>query len=69
MFAHWSGNPFKADIPLKEHNEWESWTGETRTQINALTAQIAATETAINARVYALFDLTPEEIALLEANI
>lgn len=33
------------------------------------TAEIARIEGEINARVYALFDLTPEEIALLEASL
>lgn len=59
----------KADIPLKERNEWESWISETRSQINALSAQIQSIEDEINAAVYELFDLTPDEIALLEANI
>ncbi len=59
----------KADIPLKERNEWESWISETRSQINALSAQIQSAEDDINAAVYALFDLTPDEITLLEANI
>jgi hypothetical protein len=59
----------KSDIPLKERNEWENWISETRAQINALTATIKTTEDTINAQVYALFDLTPDEITLLEANI
>ncbi len=59
----------KADIPPKERNEWESWISDTRSQINALIAQIQSTEDEINAAVYELFDLTPDEIILLEANI
>ena len=59
----------KAAIPLQERNEWESWIAKTRAEINALTAEIARLEAEINAKVYALFDLTPEEITLLEANI
>ena len=59
----------KSDIPLKARNEWENWIAENRTQIHALSAQITAVEGEINAKVYALFNLTPEEIALLEANI
>ena len=59
----------KSDIPLKARNEWENWIAENRTQIHALSAQIAAAEAEINAKVYALFNLTPEEIELLEANI
>ena len=59
----------KATIPLQERNEWESWITKTRAENNALTAEIARLEAEINAKVYALFDLTPDEIALLEANI
>ena len=43
--------------------------GELRPQILALTAEIARIEDEINRKVYALFDLTDDEIALLEANI
>lgn len=59
----------KATIPLQERNEWENWITTTRSEINALTAEIARLESEIDQRVYALFELTPNEIALLEANI
>jgi len=59
----------KSDIPLKDRNEWENWISENRAKIHALSAEIARIENEINAKVYALFDLTPDEIALLEANI
>ena len=59
----------KNDIPLKDRNDWENWISENRTKILALTAEIAAIEDQINTKVYALFDLTREEIELLEANI
>lgn len=59
----------KARIPLQERNEWETWITTSRAEIHALTAEIARLEAEINARVYALFDLTPDEIALLEANV
>lgn len=59
----------KAEIPLKERSEWEDWITSTRAEINALTAEIARLEGEINAKVYELFDLTPEEIELLESNI
>ena len=58
----------KATIPLQDRNEWENWITKTRAEINALTAEVARLETEINAKVYALFDLTPDEIVLLEAN-
>lgn len=59
----------KTRIPLQERNDWESWITTSRAEIHALTAEIARLEAEINAKVYALFDLTPDEIALLEANV
>lgn len=59
----------KARIPVQERNEWENWITTSRAEIHALTAEIARLEAEINAKVYALFDLTPDEIALLEANV
>lgn len=59
----------KADIPLSERSDWEDWINGDRAEINRLTAQIKANEDKINALVYELFDLTPDEIELLEANI
>ncbi len=59
----------KAEIPLKERSEWEDWITETRGEINALTAEVSRLEGEINAQVYALFDLNPAEITLLEASI
>lgn len=59
----------KAKIPVQERNEWENWITISRAEIHALTAEITRLEAEINAKVYALFDLTPDEIALLEANV
>lgn len=59
----------KVEIPLKDRNDWEDLLNETRGKINSLTAEIAQAEAEINAKVYELFDLTAEEIELLEANI
>lgn len=59
----------KAKIPLAERNEWENWITTSRAEIHALSAEIARLEAEINARVYALFDLTADEIVLLEANV
>jgi Type I restriction-modification system methyltransferase subunit len=60
---------FKADIPLSERSDWEDWLTRDRAEINRLTAEIAQAEAEIDAIVYDLFDLTGEEIALLEAAI
>lgn len=59
----------KAKIPLQERNEWENWITTSRAEIHALTAEITRLEAEINGKVYALFDLTPEEVTLLEANV
>jgi hypothetical protein len=58
---------FKADIPLSERSDWEDWLKRDRAEVIRLTAEIAQAEARINSIVYELFDLTPDEIALLEA--
>ncbi len=60
---------YKADIPLGERSEWQDWFSAEQAQINQLTARITRNEAEINTIVYRLFDLTPDEIELLEANI
>lgn len=60
---------FKGEIPFKERNDWEDAINDARAQINALSATIKSTEDQINKLVYELFDLTDDEIKLLEANI
>jgi hypothetical protein len=59
-------NVFKQDIPLGERDEWEDWLAERRTEHERLTAEIVRLETELNARVYELFDLGPEEIQIIE---
>ena len=59
---------FKQDIPLKERDEWEAWLFDRQAQHRQQTQAIIRLETALNARVYALFKLTPAEIALIEAS-
>jgi hypothetical protein len=58
---------FKADIPLADRSAWEDWITRDRAEIARLSAEIAAAEARIDSIVYNLFDLTPEEIALLES--
>lgn len=60
---------FKQDIPLKDRSEWEDWMTKEKTEINRLTAVIEQHENQINQLVYELFDLTEDEIELLEAHI
>ena len=60
---------FKTDIPLAERSDWEDWIARDKAEIARLTAEIKQHEDEINTLVYALFDLTDDEIQLLEANI
>ncbi|MDZ4317664.1 MAG: DNA methyltransferase [Phenylobacterium sp.] len=60
---------FKADIPLAERSTWEDWITRDRSEIARLSAEIAKAEAEIDSIVYGLFDLTPDEIALLEAAV
>jgi len=60
---------FKADIPLNERTDWEDWFARDKSEIARLTGEIANNEADINTIVYKLFDLTEDEITLLEANV
>ena len=55
-------NPRTAD-------EWESYLIEKRSEHTRLTKALNAAETEINDRVYRLFDLTPDEIHLLQKEV
>ena len=60
---------FKADIPVKVRSDWEDLFVKGKAEIEELSAEIKRNEDEINAIVYKLFDLTPDEIALLEESI
>ena len=60
---------FHADVPVKERDEWVRYLTENAAEVRKLTAEIARAEREIDAIVYRLFDLTPDEIALLEASL
>ena len=60
---------FKVDIPLAERSDWQDWITRDKAEIARLSAEIKQAEAEIDAIVYDLFDLTPEEIELLEANV
>lgn len=57
---------FKQDIPLSERDEWEDWLEAQRDKHKRYTAEIVRLETGLNERVYALFDLMPDEIQIIE---
>ncbi|WP_050897747.1 Eco57I restriction-modification methylase domain-containing protein [Methylobacter tundripaludum] len=57
---------FKLDIPVKERGDWKDQLETGAQEIERLTLEIAKHERELNAAVYALFNLTTEEIALIE---
>jgi hypothetical protein len=57
---------FKREIPLRQRDDWEGWLAACRAEHKQRTAEIVRLETQLNARVYALFDLTAAEIKLIE---
>ena len=59
----------RAEIPLKQRGGREAYLADTAAQAQALTRQIESAERDIDAVVYGLFELTPEEIQLLEASL
>jgi type I restriction-modification system DNA methylase subunit len=60
---------FHTEIAVKERGEWEAYLASQAAEVRKLDAAIEKAECEINAIVYRLFDLTPDEIALLEASI
>ncbi len=60
---------FHADIALRERGEWESYLRDNAMHVRELSDRIASAEREIDRIVYGLFDLTPDEISLLEASL
>lgn len=54
---------------VRDRGEWEAYLSENAARVRALSDTIATAEREIDDIVYGLFDLTPEEIALLEASL
>jgi len=51
---------------LSERDEWEDWLEGRQEQHERRTAEIVRLETELNELVYGLFDLTPDEIQVIE---
>ena len=60
---------FKTEIKPKERTDWEAYLNEEGAKVKELSAEIETAEREIDKIVYGLFELTPDEIALLEASI
>jgi len=60
---------YRKDVALKERKAWEAYLAEHGEKVRKLGAEIAAAEREIDAVVYALFDLTGDEIKLIEASL
>jgi hypothetical protein len=60
---------FKIEIPVKDRDGWEKYLSEQSAKVIKLMAEIEAAEREIDAIVYQLFDLTSEEIKLLEDSL
>ncbi|MCG6206015.1 hypothetical protein LPW26_15300 [Rhodopseudomonas sp. HC1] len=54
---------------MKDRDGWESYLAEKSAQVIALGKQIEDAEREIDAIVYKLFELTGDEIELLEASL
>ena len=59
----------KIVLSLKQQDEWEEYFNDYKRQCNELSAQISSTDKEIDRMVYALYDLTEEEIAIVEDHI
>jgi len=57
---------FKQDVPLTERNAWEAYLKAESDKVRRLTAEIGDAEREIDQIVYRLFELAPDEIALIE---
>ena len=60
---------FKADIPLRERNDSEQLFTQGRSQVQQLSANLAAVERSIDDAVYRLFGLSAADIALIKRSV
>lgn len=57
---------FKRELSLQERNDWDAFVAQARAKVAALTQTITQAEREIDACVYQLFDLSADEIRLIE---
>jgi hypothetical protein len=58
-----------AEIPVKERGQWEAFHADASSEIGRLTTEIEQSKREIDAIVYEAFNLTPNEISLLEKSL
>lgn len=58
----------KITLSLAQKTEWMEYFDQQKTAVNALKATIDATDRKIDQMVYALYALTPDEIAIIEVS-
>jgi len=60
---------FEIEIPVKGRDSWEKYLAEKSAEVIRLAAEIETAEREIDTVVYKLFNLTDEEVKLLEASL
>lgn len=60
---------FKGSIPLTERNDWQDYFEAEQAKRQKLQLQVTLLEDQLNQEVYKLFNLTADEIALIETDI
>ena len=54
---------------VQSRDEWEEYLTEKRKTVDELSSMLTSIENELNTEFYKLFDLTPDEIKLIEENI
>jgi len=57
---------YKRDIPLQDRDDWEGLLQQRSAEIGRLTDEIIKLETALNEQVYAAFELSNDEVGVIE---
>ena len=58
----------KVELSLKQQDEWEDYFNEYKTEINQLQEQITKTDNEIDVMVYKLYNLTYDEVKIVDPN-
>ena len=59
----------KKKLSLKEQDEWEDYFNDYKEELTELQQKTDETDMAIDQMVYRLYELTPEEIKIVEEGI